>query len=48
MINPEFVQIIDAGSIPMPNSISRIIMHMETFKYVGGAWGEIEVIIPEK
>ena len=48
MTNPEFVQIIDCGSIPMFNSISKIIMHMITFENVGGAWGEIEVIIPEK
>ena len=48
MTDPEFVQIIDCGSIPMFKSISKIIMHMITFKKVGGAWGEIEVIIPEK
>ena len=48
MTDPEFVQIIDCGSIPMFNSISKIIMHMITFKNVGGACGEIEVIIPEK
>ena len=48
MTNPEFVQIIDCGSIPMFKSISKIIMHMITFENVGGAWGEIEVIIPEK
>jgi len=35
--NPEFAQIIDCGSIPLWNSISYIIMHMETFPRVGGA-----------
>ena len=48
MTDPEFVQIIDCGSIPMFNSISKIIMHMITFDNVGGTCGEIEVIIPEK
>ena len=47
-MNPEFCQIIDCGSIPLWNSISYIIMHMDTFPDVGGAWGEIECIIPEK
>jgi cellulose synthase/poly-beta-1,6-N-acetylglucosamine synthase-like glycosyltransferase len=47
-MNPKFWQIIDWGSIPMWNSISHIIMHMENFHMVGGAWGEIEVLIPEK
>jgi cellulose synthase/poly-beta-1,6-N-acetylglucosamine synthase-like glycosyltransferase len=40
--NPEFAQIIDCGSIPLWNSISHIIMHMERFTTVGGACGEIE------
>ena len=35
--NPVFAQIIDCGSIPLWNSISYIIMHMETFPDVGGA-----------
>ena len=48
MTKPEFIQIIDAGSIPLWNSISSIINHMDTYKKVGGACGEIEVIIPEK
>jgi len=47
-MNPEFTQIIDCGSIPLWNSISYIIMHMESFPDVGGAWGEIEWLIPEK
>lgn len=36
-IQPEFAQIIDCGSIPLWNSISTIIMHMECFENVGGA-----------
>jgi len=36
-MNPKYAQIIDCGSIPLWNSISHIIMHMETFKTVGGA-----------
>jgi cellulose synthase/poly-beta-1,6-N-acetylglucosamine synthase-like glycosyltransferase len=48
LMNPEFAQIIDWGSIPLWNSISYIVMHMDTFEEVGGAWGEIECLIPEK
>jgi len=48
MTNPEFAQIIDAGSIPLWDSISSIINHMDTYKNVGGACGEIEVMIPNK
>jgi cellulose synthase/poly-beta-1,6-N-acetylglucosamine synthase-like glycosyltransferase len=47
-IKPEFWFIIDAGTIALWNSISMLIFHMETFKNVGGAWGEIEVMLPEK
>ena len=47
-MNPRYAQIIDAGSIPLWNSISYITMHMEKFKNVGGAWGEIECILSEK
>ena len=36
-MNPKYAQVVDWGSIPMPNSISYIIMHMETFTNVGGA-----------
>ena len=46
--NPVFAQIIDCGSIPLWNSISYIIMHMECFPHVGGSCGEIECIVPEK
>lgn len=45
-INPQYCQIIDIGTIPLKNSISRIWIYMEKFKQVGGAWGEIEVFNP--
>ena len=47
-MDPIFVQIIDCGSIPLWKSISSIIWHMESIPEVGGAWGEIEVMLPEK
>lgn len=47
-MNPKYAQIIDWGSIALWNSISYIIMHMEKFKNVGGACGEIEWILAEK
>ena len=47
-MNPIYTQIIDCGSIPLWKSISSIIWHMETIPEVGGAWGEIEVMLPDK
>jgi hypothetical protein len=47
-MNPKYAQILDCGSIPLWNSISRLVMHMEVFKKVGGCCGEIEVIVPDK
>jgi len=47
-INPEFAFIIDAGTVALWKSISKIIFYMETFPKVGGASGEIEVMLPEK
>jgi len=47
-LNPKYAQIIDCGSIPLWNSISYIVKHMEKYKHIGGACGEIEVIIPDK
>ena len=47
-LNPEYTQIIDAGTIALPKSISHIIMHMTKNKNVGGSCGEIEVMVPEK
>ena len=47
-MKPKYIQIIDCGSIPLWNSISSIIWHMETIPDVGGAWGEIEVMLPDK
>ena len=46
--NPWYCQIIDAGTISMHKSISHIVMHMEANKSVGGACGEIEVMLPKK
>ncbi|CAI2380186.1 unnamed protein product [Moneuplotes crassus] len=48
MMNPKYVQLIECGAIPLWNSISRIIMHMEAFPDVGGACGEVEVKLIEK
>ena len=42
------MQIIDAGTIPLHDSISHIIMHLEKYPNIGGACGEIEVLIPDK
>ena len=42
LIKPEFIQLIDWGSIPLQNSISYIIERMEDSPNLGGAWGEIE------
>lgn len=41
-MNPKYTQMIDVGSIPCWNSVSYIIMQMETIKQVGAACGEIE------
>ena len=47
-MDPIYAQIIDCGSIPLWKSISTIIWHMETIPEVGGACGEIEVMLPDK
>lgn len=47
-MNPKYAQILDCGSIPLWDSISHIIMHMEDDPQVGGACGEIECLVPEK
>ena len=47
-MQPEYVQIIDCGSIPLWNSISRILMYLDKHKQIGAATGEIEVKISEK
>lgn len=47
-MDPKFVQIIDVGSIPLWNSISYLIKHMEVNQKIGGCSGEIEVILSEK
>ncbi|CAI2370275.1 unnamed protein product [Moneuplotes crassus] len=48
LMNPIYLQTLDCGSIPLWNSISKIIMHMETFTDVGGACGEVECLLMEK
>jgi cellulose synthase/poly-beta-1,6-N-acetylglucosamine synthase-like glycosyltransferase len=47
-MKPKYCQILDCGSIPLWNSVSHIIMHMETNSDVGGACGEIECLVPNK
>ena len=47
-MNPVYAQIIDCGSIPLWNSISRIIKYLDKNRKTGAATGEIEVILPEK
>ena len=47
-MQPDYVQIIDCGSIPLWNSISRIVKYLEKHSEIGAATGEIEVILPEK
>ena len=37
---------IDIGTIPLKNSISKIIKQMIADESIGGAWGEIEVFDP--
>ena len=44
--NPTYCQMIDAGTIPMGDSISKIVKFMDVYKRVGGACGEIEVFEP--
>jgi cellulose synthase/poly-beta-1,6-N-acetylglucosamine synthase-like glycosyltransferase len=38
--------LIDAGTVPLKNSISKIIKYLDKYKLVGGASGEIEVFEP--
>ena len=44
--NPEYCQMIDAGTIPLRNSISTIVKFMDEYPRTGGACGEIEVFEP--
>jgi len=39
---------LDVGTIPLHNSISRIVKAMENEERIGGACGEIEVFEPTK
>ena len=45
-LNPRMCQLIDAGSIPLQNSISTLFLYMDTYHNVGGCCGEIVVIFP--
>lgn len=45
---PEFCFIIDAGTVAHHNSISKIIFEMEADETIGGACGEIEVLLADK
>ena len=47
-MQPEYAQIIDWGSVPLWNSISRIVKYLDKHKQIGAATGEIEVILTEK
>lgn len=47
-IKPEYCFTVDTGTIPLWNSISRMVFQMENNPQIGGAWGEIEVMINEK
>lgn len=45
-INPTYCQMIDGGTIPLRNSISKIFKRMEKKPKIGGACGEIQVFEP--
>ena len=47
-LDPEFVQILDAGTIPDKYSTSRLIAEMEVNKNVGGICGEIVAYVPKR
>ena len=44
--NPLYCQMIDAGTVPLKNSIAKIVKYMEVHDNIGGACGEIEVFEP--
>lgn len=44
--NPQYCQMIDAGTIPLRESISQIVRYMDEYPQTGGACGEIEVFQP--
>ena len=44
--NPAYCQMIDAGTIPLHKSISKIVKYMNGDSRVGGCCGEIEVFEP--
>lgn len=46
--NPDYCQMIDAGTIPCRDSISKICSFLDHEPRIGGACGEIEVYLPSK
>ena len=47
-LNPKLTQILDVGTLALPQSISRMALYMDMETQVGGVCGEIEVMVPEK
>lgn len=47
-LQPKFTVIIDAGTIPLRKSLSKLVMSMQAQDNVAGLCGEIEVLIPDK
>ena len=47
-LQPKLTQLIDVGTLPLRNSISRMAIYMDMEKQVGGVCGEIEVMVPDR
>ena len=45
-IKPDLCLLLDVGTIPMGNSIARLVKYMDCYKDTGGCCGEIEVYEP--
>ena len=45
-VKPDYCQMIDCGTLPRKNSISKVVKYMDAYPHVGGAAGEIEVFEP--
>ena len=45
---PKLTQFIDVGTLPLQNSLSRLVLHMDVHENVGGCCGEIQVQFPER
>jgi len=46
--NPQYCQMLDAGTIPLARSVSKIIKYLDKYSNVGGAWGEIATFQPSE